>query len=87
MPILADSEFLTNFWQYDQVTYFRLGQKTKSDFIHKRMNSYLLSNPFFGAEKGAAVKSVFPESSTFSKTIFDFLVRFPAILLSEQGAH
>ena len=33
------------------------------------------------------VKSGFYESSTFSKTIIDFLVRFPIILLSDQGAH
>jgi len=33
------------------------------------------------------LKSVFSESSTFSKTIFHFLVRFPVILLSDQGAH
>ena len=33
------------------------------------------------------LKSVFSESSTFSQTIFDFLVRFPVILLSDQGAH
>ena len=33
------------------------------------------------------VKSVFPESSTFSKSIFDFLIRFPLILLLDQGAH
>ena len=30
------------------------------------------------------LKSVFPDSSTCSKTIFDFLVRFPLILLSDQ---
>ena len=30
---------------------------------------------------------MFSESSTFSKTIFNFLVWFPAILLSDQGAH
>ena len=29
---------------------------------------------------------MFPESSTFSKTIFDFLVRFFQILLLDQGA-
>ena len=33
------------------------------------------------------IKSVFSESNTFSKTIYDFLVRFPVILLSDQDAH
>ena len=33
------------------------------------------------------LKSVFSESSTFSQTIFDFLVRLSVILLSDQGAH
>ena len=28
---------------------------------------------------------MFSESGTFSKTIFDFFVRFPVILLSDQG--
>ena len=37
--------------------------------------------------KKMILKSVFSESSTFSKTIFDFLVRFPVILFSDQGAH
>jgi len=32
------------------------------------------------------LKSVFSESSTFSKTIFDFLVRLPVILLLDQDA-
>ena len=30
---------------------------------------------------------VFSESSIFSKTILNFLVRFPVILLSDQGSH
>ena len=32
------------------------------------------------------IKSVFSKSSTFSKTIFNFLVRFPVILLLEKNA-
>ena len=33
------------------------------------------------------LKSVFSESSTISKIIFNFLVRFLLILLSDQGGH
>ena len=46
MPFLADNEFLAHFWQYDPGTFFRLGQKTRSDFFHKRITFYLLSKPF-----------------------------------------
>ena len=35
MPFLGGNEFLAHFWQYDPVTLFRLGQKTKSDFFTK----------------------------------------------------
>ena len=37
MPFLGDNEFLAPFWQFDTVTFFRLGQKTKSDFFHKKI--------------------------------------------------
>ena len=32
------------------------------------------------------IKKMFSESSIFSKTIFDFLVRYPIISLWDQGA-
>ena len=46
MSNLAEIEFLAHFWQYGSVTYFGLGQKTKSDFFHKRITFCLLSNFF-----------------------------------------
>ena len=46
MQFLADDEFLAHFWQYEPVTFFRLGQKTKSDYFHERITFYLLSDPF-----------------------------------------
>ena len=55
MLFLADNEFLAHFWQYDPVTFFRLGQKTKSDSFHKRINVYLLNDLFQWPEKQAAV--------------------------------
>ena len=42
MPFIGDNEFLAHFWQYDPVTFFRLGQKTKSDFFSQK-NHFLFS--------------------------------------------
>jgi len=41
MPFLDDNEFLAHFWQYEPVTFFRLGQKTKWFFSQK--NHFLFS--------------------------------------------
>ena len=51
MHILPDCEFLAHFWQYDPDASFGLGQKTKSDFFHKKILSYLVTkseNAIFG---------------------------------------
>ena len=48
IPLLTKVEFLAHYWQFGPVTFFWLGQKTKSDFFHKRITSYLLSNVFCG---------------------------------------
>ena len=37
MSIFAKVEFLAHFWQFGSVTFFWLGQKTKSDYFHKRI--------------------------------------------------
>ena len=55
MPNFVWIEFFAHFWQYCSVTFFWLGQKTKSDFFHKRITSYLLNNAFWRPEKLAAV--------------------------------
>ena len=55
MSILAKVEFLAHFWQFGSVTFFWLGQKTKSDFFHKRITSYLLSKLIQWLEKCAIV--------------------------------
>ena len=39
MPLLAKVEFLAHFWQFFSLTFFWLGQKTKSDFFHKRITT------------------------------------------------
>ena len=44
IPLLAKVEFLAHYWQFGSVTFFWLGQKTKSDFFDKRITSYLLNN-------------------------------------------
>ena len=46
MSNLAEIEFLAHFWQYGSVTFFGLGQKTRSDFFYKKITFYLLSNLF-----------------------------------------
>ena len=46
VPLLAKVESLAHFWQFGSVTFFWLGQKTKSDFFHKIITFYLLSNLF-----------------------------------------
>ena len=46
IPLLVANEFLAHFWQFDPVAFFRLGQKTKSDFFHKRITFYVLSESF-----------------------------------------
>ena len=55
IPYLAQIGFLAHFCHFGPVTFFWLGQKTKSDFFHKIITSYLLSNPFLWPEKLAAV--------------------------------
>jgi len=60
-----------------------------------KMTNWLHASPVVeeSMSKISALKSVFTESSTFSKTIFNFLVRFPIVLISHQirvctaGAH
>ena len=52
---LAQIGFLAHFCHFGLVTFFWLGQKTKSDFFHKISTSYLLRNPFLWPEKLAAV--------------------------------
>ena len=51
MSNLAEIEFLAHFWQYGSVTFFGLGQKTRSDFFHKKITLDLLSNLFWWPEK------------------------------------
>ena len=46
---------MAHFCHFGLVTFFWLGQKTKSDFFHKIITSYLLSNPFLWPEKLAAI--------------------------------
>jgi len=55
MPYLAKIGFLAHFCHFGSVTFFWLGQKIKSDFHHKIITSYLLSNPFLWPEKLAAI--------------------------------
>ena len=46
MSNLAKIEFLSHFWQYGSVTYFGLGQKTKSDFFSQN-NHFLFTKQLF----------------------------------------
>ena len=55
MPYLAQIGFLAHFCHFGPVTFFWLGQKTKSDFFHKIITSYLLGYPFLWPEILAAV--------------------------------
>ena len=55
MPFLGDNEFLAHFWQYGSVTLFGRGQKTRSDFFHKKMTFDFLSSHFWWAETCATL--------------------------------
>ena len=55
MSNLAEIEFLAHFWQYGSVTFFGLGQKTRSDFFHKTMTFDFLSSQFWWAETCATL--------------------------------
>ena len=67
MPIFKKIEFLVHFWQYGSVTFFGLGQKTRSDFFHKTMTFDFLSSQFWWAETYATL---------MTQTLFsDFVIR------------
>ena len=58
-----------------------VGTIFKKENLLARMSNSNKKESFSVKGHEMSLKSVFSESSTFSKTIFNFLIRFPVILL------
>ena len=89
--IVGKTRFKFDVWSNDVNFANKMESTGKPGQVHISEKTYKFLKDDYLVEEGeilnGKLKSVFSESSTFLKTIFTFLIRFPVILLSDQGAH
>ena len=71
MSNLAEIEFLAHFWQYGSVTFFALGQNTRSDFFSQKNHFLFTEQPFLMARKIGCI--------TFPKLLWKILLLRPDV--------